>query len=218
MPEFDLQVNKLKWLTPYLLTFFSTVLGVYLGFWISEKQNILYKQQQKELALENILNEFNNNKKELQASLESFSLWKKSRDRLIYNKKSKNYGLLRSQYLEDTSILKVFTIEDTVVLEVDTIYIGQPYLNFDLSDFSAIAYETSKSIQILSEFDFDCLYNIESIYNNQVAIQDENRNLLQAIYSKDLEKIELIVDVSIQFYELLLTKYQQIPQLTENCF
>ncbi|MCB0620710.1 MAG: hypothetical protein KDC32_21690 [Saprospiraceae bacterium] len=187
-----------------LLIFFGINLAIWFNNWNASKQ----AGQSKLVALAKIEEEIGNNARELEIALE--------------NAVSISGALSRLQLakLEDSQILSTpdglrlfqqeypgfFSVTDSTLRENGQyLYGGRLSIVLELPSLTQIAWETTKTINILSEFSYECLYQLESMYDLQGRVLEEMDLAARALQARDLWGLQR----SLQFLHQLELALQE---------
>ena len=82
---------------------------------------------------------------------------------------------------------------------------------------SKIAWDTSKTTGIFGDFEFDCLYELESTYNLQNLVENEFNNAYLALQENSIEKLLKALGFLNQLEKQLEKKYGTMISNLENC-
>jgi len=208
---------SVRWVGSFLVTFLSTVLGVYYGFLLSENKALHERSTQRNIALKNIISEFESNQHELKQTLNSMDKWRQVKTMLEGAEDTSMYQYIA---VENYLLLKnpqLFEIYDTILTNGKSIFRGGMNHYFETPDFSFVAYETSKSLNVFSELGFACLYGIEHIYNAQKSMVNESDKLIEALQDRDFDKVDMVVNVSLQLGGQLSNKYEEVLGSMDSC-
>jgi hypothetical protein len=90
-------------------------------------------------------------------------------------------------------------------------------VELELVELSDIAWETTKSLDILNEFGYECLYELESMYSLQSRVQKEIDKSSDALQNNDLDALLIILSFIDQLEIQLEKKYKKTLSLIDNC-
>ncbi len=209
---------KQEWFITFVITFLSTVLGVYYGFVLNEQRIEKELEDQKNVVINNIKLEIDNNEADLIETVESIESWVELRNSFnAANVDENDYFIAKEVYESKFNGEENFIIKDTL-RENDGIYY-RGHLNFQLiiPNFSLISYETAKYKNVLNELSFDCLYEIESTYVKQKSISNQMSELIRALQERDYVKVQNIMVISLQLGNDLKEKYAEMETLLDEC-
>ncbi len=212
--------KKINWkyiLGELLLIF----LGINLAIWFNNWNSSLAMDKNKETALERIEEEVKNNQQELsqarqtnQLFLESFQsyqhLFRKDLNTLLST--PKEFSALQKKYPD------FFDLTDSIPHEGGTYYYrGSTSADLALSELSEIAWGTTRSMNITNEFNYDCLYQLEGVYNLQRQVTAQNKLLTDAILNNDMGNLTRVLVVMGQLEAQLLEDYEELLADIKNC-
>ena len=81
-----------------------------------------------------------------------------------------------------------FGVKDSVKLDSKKYqYTGDTFIELEIPDITSIAWETIRTINIANEFDYNCLYELESTYNLQSRVQREIDKAAEALQKGELQ-------------------------------
>lgn len=201
-----------------LLIFF----GITLAIWFNNWNTSVKSTRDKTVVVEKIKEEIQNNIDELlkarvinQLTIDAYHNFKK-----IYHENSstvitspQQFKVLRDKYPT------FFRLEDSTAIEPNLFeYRGATFINLELMELSAIAWKTTQSISIANEFDYECLYQLESTYNLQEIVQKEIDRAASALQNRDIEKLMNILDFVSQLDLQLEDSYKKTLGRIDNCY
>ena len=96
-------------------------------------------------------------------------------------------------------------------------YLGNTRIRLELTAFSQIAWETSRNMGIANEFDFECLYNLENVYNIQQLVQNEMDKAAEALQNKEIDRLERILGFVSQLDVQLEDAYNSMLKNIGDC-
>lgn len=212
--------NRFNWkytIGEILLIFIGINLAIWFNDWNASKKS----NQSKEIAIEKIKEEIQNNVGQLSLTqkntnfiLNAFSDYEKvyhnSSSEIITS--SEQFNALQKKYPN------FYRLKDSVGIEADLFhYRGQTFIDLEVGDLSEIAWETTRSINITHEFDYECLYDLESMYNLQRRTQAEINKSANALQKRDLKELRSILEFLRQLESQLMDDYESILESIENC-
>lgn len=111
-----------------------------------------------------------------------------------------------------------FIINDSVRIN-DTLYkyLGDTKINLELVELSEIAWETSRNMGIANEFGYECLYDLENMYNIQRLVQNEMNKAAEALQNQEISRLIRILGFMNQLDEQLETDYNLMLQNIADC-
>jgi len=209
---------KQEWFITFVVTFLSTVLGVYYGFVLNERRIEKEVEDQKQIVINNIKQEIDNNEVDLIETVESIESWIEMRSSFKVVDLDKNtFSISKEKYKSNNIDEEKFRIIDTLKKADGLYYRGHINFQLVLPNFSLIAYETAKYKNVLNELSFDCLYEIESTYVKQKSVSNQMSELIIALQERDFSKVQNIMAISLQLGRDLKEKYADMEQYLNNC-
>jgi len=200
-----------------LLIFIGINLAIWFNNWNTNRQNI----KAKKVAIEKIKEEIASNVKDLDTVYQNALLV------------SEAIGELKALFQGNSSQLKVspqkikyirekfpgfYRIRDSTLLDDGHIlYQGTTFIQLELKELKAIAWETTKTLDILNEFGYDCLYDLETLYKLQSRVQREIDKAAEALQERTLDDLIRILEFSIQLENQLAMDYERMLVKLDNC-
>ncbi|MDC6363980.1 MULTISPECIES: hypothetical protein [Flavobacteriaceae] len=111
------------------------------------------------------------------------------------------------------------------IREVDSTEVGDglyayridSYINLEITDLSSIAWEISKSTGIFHEFGYDCLYDLQSLYNTQDLVKNELNKATEALRNTSMKDLVRTLGILNQLEEQLEKQYRDMLQNIKDC-
>ncbi len=218
MFRFKLRSLNWKYILGEILLIF---IGINLAIWFNNWNTSRKLDQNKAIAIAKIQEEINNNLIELvrarnanasiPAAIEKFR-----------NMRSDNYEGTVATSSEMTLYIKEFpgfyTVMDSTILEPGLYrYEGDTFINLELAELTEIAWETSKDMEIANEFGFDCLYELENMYNVQRLVKKEIDKSAEALQTSDISRLERILEFIRQLDSQLERDYKRMLSNINIC-
>ncbi len=218
MFRFRLKTLNWKYIVGEVILIF---LGINLAIWFNNWNTAQKLNANKEIAIAKIEEEINNNLLELIRAREE----NKNIPAAI-----ENFRNLRSDDHEGTvatvdqmntyksAYPDFFRVTDSLSLGSDLyIYVGDTFINLELAELTEIAWETTKDMGIANEFGFDCLYELENMYNVQRLVQQEINKSAEALQSSDIERLIRILEFIRQLDIQLERDYKRMLENISIC-
>lgn len=197
---------NLKYIFGEILLIF---IGINLAIWFNNWNSSKKISQDKKIAISKITEEIDNNRIEMDSViinnrqiLNAYKGFKQFYDGNTSTLKisSKEYRTLKNKYPD------FFRVKDSIVLKDDMIiYKGTTYINLEIITLTEIAWKTTTRLNVSNEFNYECLYELESMYNLQRRVQNEINKSANALQKRDLEglmnTLDFIDQLSIQLQE-----------------
>ncbi len=96
-------------------------------------------------------------------------------------------------------------------------YVGNTSINIELAELTEIAWETTKDMGIANEFGFDCLYELENMYNIQRLVQQEINKSAEALQNNDVDRLVRVLDFIRQLDIQLERDYNRMLENISIC-
>ncbi len=196
-------------------------LGINLAIWFNDWNTSQKINDSKEIAVNRIEEEIRNNMEELVRAREINSritgavLAMRKMQSEAYN------GTVAG--IEEMSAFhadypEFFQQTDSALVEPGLYrYEGDTKINLELAALSDIAWETTKDMGIASEFGFDCLYQLENMYNVQRLVQKEIDNSAEALQKNDIERLLRVLEFINQLDAQLERDYNRVLENLGIC-
>ncbi len=212
--------NQFNWkyvLGEIVLIFVGINLAIWFNNWNTSKKSA----RDKAVVIAKIKEEIQNNSRELslaksgnQLIIDAFAAYKSvyfgNTSRTISTPDKMNN--LRKKYPG------YFQITDSVAMDNGQYrYSGETHIELELPSLTEIAWETTKDINIANEFDYECLYDLESMYNLQRRVQNEVDKAATALQQRKLNELMNILGFLQQLNDQLATNYNDLINKIENC-
>lgn len=197
-------------------------LGINLAIWFNNWNTNQYNAKAKKVAIQKIKEEINNNLIELNTSYDNARLIKGALGDLIplyYQNTSTVLATPEQMAIFQQDFKGFFRISDSLAQEDNKfIYRGGTAIEFELIELSDIAWETTKSIEVLNEFGYECLYDLESLYNLQERVQKEINKGGDALQSnRNMNPLLGVVNFLVQLEAQLKQDYLDILEKIDDC-
>ena len=194
--------------------------GINLAIWFNDWNNSKVVQRDKEIALDKIEGEIRANLEELvenSAQNQKIPAFYQEIKRL--NKES------GGTITQSDEIHKLKEAYPQFVKKLDSIpkgnglyeYEVDTFINLEITDLSSIAWEISKSTGIFHEFGYDCLYQLQGLYNTQELVKNELKNATEALRDESIDDLVRILVVLGQLESQLESQYKSALESIPNC-
>jgi len=80
-----------------------------------------------------------------------------------------------------------------------------------------IAWKTTTTLNVTNEFNYECLYELESMYNLQRRLQNEINKSADALQKGELEDLMIILEFINQLGDQLQKNYNSVKKNILNC-
>jgi hypothetical protein len=209
---------NLKYIFGELLLLF---VGINLAIWFNNWNSSKKINEGKKIAISKITEEVENNKLEIDTVLKNnhqiLNAYKDFKN--IYDGNTsvimanpKQLQLLRNKYPD------YFITKDSIALENGLYsYRGTTHMILEIPTLTEIAWKTTTTLNVTNEFTYECLYELESIYNLQRRVQIEINKSADALQKGELEELMNILNFLNQLGSQLQTNYNSVKKNILNC-
>ncbi|WP_190809826.1 hypothetical protein [Flagellimonas sp. S3867] len=194
--------------------------GINLAIWFNDWNASKTVQQNKEVALVKI-------KGEIEANLEELV-----ENGAINQQIPSFYAEMDSLNGDDGKLILTPTAMQNFMhrypgyfSNVDSVAVGNgdyeyqvaAFVNLEITDLSSIAWEIAKSTGIFHEFGYDCLYDLQGLYNTQDLVKDELNKATDALRDGSMRELIRILQILKQLEAQLENQYRDMIQNIDNC-
>ena len=196
-------------------------IGINLAIWFNNWNSSKKINEGKKIAVSKIMEEVENNKLEIDSVLKN--------NHTILNA----YKSFKNLYDSNTSTIKTnsihlqslrkkypdfFSIKDSIVINDDLYYYrGTTLINLEIPTLTEIAWKTTTTLNVTNEFNYECLYELESVYNLQRRVQSEINKSADELQRGKLEELMIILEFINQLGNQLQVDYDSIKKNIINC-
>jgi hypothetical protein len=200
-----------------LLIFFGISLAIWFNNWNASNTT----NENKRIAIAKFEEEIQNNLIELYSAREvNLKIPKaiKAYEEIV----SESYGQAVSSISEMKNFQEnfpdFFIIKDSSRIN-DSLYryLGNTRIKLELTALSQIAWETSRNMGITNEFGYECLYELENMYNIQRLVQNEMNKAAEALQNEEIERLNRILGTLNQLDEQLEDAYNLMLKNIADC-
>ncbi len=196
-------------------------MGISLAIWFNNWNTSNTSNKDKDIAISKITEEITNNLEEIQIAqdsnqkiAEAFADYQK-----VFEGNSSNVIATPSEF---NSLQKkypgFFRLADSILIETDTYrYSGGTFIQLEIPALTQIAWETTRTMAITNEFNYECLYEIESLYNLQRRVQNEMDKASDALQKRALEDLMNILGFTDQLNRQLIDNYNEMLEQIKSC-
>ena len=200
-----------------LLIFIGINLAIWFNNWNTNKKS----KHDKEVIISKIKEEIKNNKFELDSARVSNQNINKAFKAYsqVYNKNSSEIIVtVEERFKLQKTYPNYFKVKDSVRFDVIKYhYFGETFIQLEIPDITSIAWETIRTINIANEFEYDCLYELESMYNLQARVKKEIDKAADALQEGDLQRLFKVLKVIDQLDLQLIISYTNMLAVIDNC-
>ena len=219
MRFFKLRYNfNWKYVIGELLLIF---VGINLAIWFNDWNTNKKVLRDKAIVLEKIKEEIESNRAEL-----SIARKNNIKIRTAFSEYSKLYDGNTSEIVsspDDLATLQIkfpgyYKVLDSTEVKPGLFqYKGQTHIELELIELTEIAWETTRSVNITNKIDYECLYELESMYSLQRRVQNEINNAANALQKGELKELMSILKFADQLDTRLMENYQSMLEIIDNC-
>jgi hypothetical protein len=209
---------NLKYIIGEILLLF---IGINLAIWFNNWNTSKKINEDKKIAISKIMDEIGNNKLEVDSViisnrqiLKAYKEYKKYYDgsTSLIKMTPKQYRLLKIEHPD------FFRTKDSTKLDNGLFrYNGTTYINLEITTLTDIAWKTTTTLNVSNEFNYDCLYELESMYNLQRIVQNEINKSANALQKRELEELIHILEFLEQLGMQLQESYKTMLNNIKNC-
>lgn len=196
-------------------------IGINLAIWFNNWNSSKKINESKKIAISKIIEEIDNNRLEIDSVILN--------NRHILN----SYKDFKEFFDDNTSQLKIapkdfiqlknkypdfFRVRDSVSIDNGLYrYEGTTYINLEITTLTEIAWKTTTTLNVTNEFNYECLYELESMYNLQRRVQNEINKSADALQKRDIEELMHVLDFLDQLGGQLQESYTAMLKNIKNC-
>ncbi len=215
-----IKLDAINW--KYILSeIFLIFVGINLAIWFNDWNSSKTKNANIKIALDKIKGELNANLEQLtenRTSNEKITFFLDAIEAIQKENKGKLLVSPKTMNAFEDKYKDFFTVTDSTYVEPELYsYVGETYINLDITELSRIAWETSKSTGIFHEFGYECLYELEGIYNTQNLVQNEIDKATEALRNESIEDLGRILKFVNQLELQLESQYKKILKNIDDC-
>ena len=215
------KLNKrlnLKYIFGEILLLF---VGINLAIWFNNWNTSNKTNEEKKVAISKITEEIDNNRLEIDAVLnnnhqiinahrEFNNLYDGNTSSI--NASPKQLKLLNSKYPD------YFRVKDSTAIDIGIYhYRGATHINLEIPTLTEIAWKTTTTVSVSNEFNYECLYELESLYNLQRRVQIEINKSADALQQGKLEELMSVLKFLNQLGSQLQSDYESMKNYISNC-
>jgi len=196
-------------------------IGINLAIWFNNWNATNKATADKKIAITKITEEIENNSTELDLAQQL-----NQQIPLAYSEYTKMFEGKTSQIIatpKEVNILfkkypNFYRVSDSIPLKNGLYkYSGGTHVQLEIPILTEIAWDTTKTLSILNEFDYECLYDLESMYHLQRLVQKEINKASDALQKRELKELMNILGFLTQLNSQLSQNYKTVLENIENC-
>jgi len=219
MRFFKLNRNlNLKYIFGEILLLF---IGINLAIWFNNWNASKKINEEKKVAISKIAEEIKNNKIEIDSVLiNSHRIINAYQDfKNVYdgNTAAINTNPTQLKFLNN-KYPDYFRVKDSIAMDNGIFhYRGVTRINLEIPTLTEIAWKTTTTLNVTSEFNYECLYELESLYNLQRRVQIEINKSADAMQQGKLDELMVILEFINQLGSQLQSDYESVKENILNC-
>ena len=201
---------------------FLIFVGISLAIWFNNWNRSIENTRNKELIITRVKEEINSNLKDLQeARVVNLKMMEN------YKAFARYYGVNTDEVISTPGTMKIlqennpsfFIIKDSIKLDEQTFkYIGGTDIDLEIVELTDIAWKTAQSLNVVNDLSYNCLYELESLYNLQNKVMNGFEKITQTLGDfKGIKGIIRWLNIVYQFEEELIEDYQRMLEDIESC-
>lgn len=209
---------NLKYIIGEILLLF---IGINLAIWFNNWNTSKKINEDKKIAINKIIEEIDNNKLEVDSLLiNNLNILNAYRDyKEFYDgntsqvkMSSKQFSLLKNKHPD------FFRVKDSIAAGSGLLqYNGTTYVNLEITTLTEIAWKTTTTLNISNELRYECLYELESMYNLQRRVQNGIDRSADALQKRELEELIHSLEFLEQLGSQLQVSYSTMKENIINC-
>lgn len=209
---------NLKYILGELLLLF---VGINLAIWFNDWNSSKKINESKQIAISKITEEIENNKFKIDSVLKNnhyvlhaYADFKNTYDgnTSLIKANPEQIQLLRKRYPD------FFETKDSIALDDGFYrYKGTTHIVLEIPTMTEIAWKTTTTLNITNEFNYECLYELETVYNLQRRVQIEINKSADALQKGELDELMSILDFINQLGSQLSSNYDSAKSIVLSC-
>lgn len=196
-------------------------IGINLAIWFNNWNESNKINQTKATAIKNIVEELRSNQTELNEALGNYEM--------ILNAYTEYKGLFKQTKLElivSPNRMKefqerhpnFFIIKDSISVDnYNYKYLGKTKIDMELPLLTNIAWKTTISTNISSKLSFECMYQLENVYNLQAKVMEEVNKASNSLKKETIDELIRSLKFSTQLGIQLQKEYKETERKIKNC-
>lgn len=211
---------KINWkyiIGEILLIFFTITLAIWFNNW-NESRKIATS---KKIAMAKVIEEMDSNSKELAGAMVVFDNVYNAYmafNRIYDGNTSEILARPRDLHALQSKYPGFYQVRDSVLTKEKMYrYNGTTMVELELPVLTEIAWQTTLSTNISSELDFECMYNLESVYNSQRRVQNEINKAADALQKGAIKDLMRILQFLNQLGPQLQDNFSEVKEKLKDC-
>ena len=199
-------------------------IGITMAIWFDTWNNDRIVEQKKAQAISKIQEEIEHNMEELLTAREinekipaAITTFRKLRAE-GYESSEGEVMTAESMSIYQKTHPGFFNIKDSVALGNGLFeYEGDSFINLELAALTDIAWETTKDLRLADEMGFECLYDLENLYNVQNMVLQEINKSSEALQNQDIGRLLRVLEFISQLDRQLERHYKNMLEQMAIC-
>ena len=199
-------------------------IGITIAIWFDTWNNDRIVEQKKAQALSKIQEEIEHNMEELLTAREinenippAVTAFRKLRVK-GYEANIGEVMTAETMNIYQQAHPGFFNIKDSVALGNGLFeYRGDSFINLELAALTDIAWETTKDLRLADEMGFECLYDLENLYNVQQMVLKEINKSSEALQNQDIDRLLRVLEFISQLDRQLERHYKNMLDQMAIC-
>ena len=209
---------NLKYIFGEILLLF---IGINLAIWFNNWNASKKINEEKKVAISKIAEEIKNNKIEIDSVLINshriINAYKDFTNVYDGNTAAINANPTQLKFLNN-KYPDYFRVKDSIAMDNGIFhYRGVTRINLEIPTLTEIAWKTTTTLNVTSEFNYECLYELESLYNLQRRVQIEINKSADAMQQGKLDELMVILEFINQLGSQLQSDYESVKENILNC-
>jgi len=209
---------NLKYIFGEILLLF---IGINLAIWFNNWNASKKINEEKKVAISKIAEEMKNNKIEIDSVLINshriINAYKDFKNVYDGNTAEINANPTQLKFL-NSKYPDYFRVKDSIAMDNGIFhYRGVTRINLEIPTLTEIAWKTTTTLNVTSEFNYECLYELESLYNLQRRVQIEINKSADAMQQGKLDELMVILEFINQLGSQLQSDYESVKENILNC-
>lgn len=221
MRRFRNKIDKLnlKYILREIVLIF---IGISLAIWFNNWNTSIQSNQNKEIVIKRVKEEIKSNLEELINARKVNRNATKS-----YSEYVNFFGDNSTEVITTSTQMNIlqkkyptfFRLKDSIEIGDNKYkYEGETFINLELIELTEIAWKTAQSLSIANEFSYDCLYELERMYNLQTKVKNGFDIIANALgNNEDIKVIIRWLKIVNQLDVQLEQDYRKTLEDIEKC-
>lgn len=196
-------------------------IGINLAIWFNNWNESKKINQTKTIAIKNIVEEIRSNQTELNKALGNYEMILNA-----YTEYKDLFKQTKSELIASPNRMKefqerhpnFFIIKDSISVDnYNYKYLGKTKIDMELPLLTNIAWKTTISTNISSKLSFECMYQLENVYNLQAKVMEEVNKASNSLKKETIDELIRSLKFSTQLGIQLQKEYKETERKIKNC-